>query len=82
MGLLDPKADRQETVRAIARLKGENLLLRQAVALLMQQSPQLLQSLKQDAAVLRARERQADAHPAELAGAQDTLDAILRMAQP
>lgn len=82
MGLFDPKADRQETVRKLARLTGENLLLRQAVAILMQRSPELLQALKQDAAVLRARERQADVHPAQLAGAQDALDAIVRMAQP
>ena len=82
MGMFDPKADEAATRREVSRLSGENLLLRQAVVLLLRQSPELLPLLRQDAAVLRSRQRQVDAHPALLQAMQDTLEAVSRMAQP
>ena len=84
MGLFDPKAKEADVRREISRLVGENLLLRQAVVLLIRHSPDrdaVLAELKVDAAVLRSSERQAQAHPVLLASMQDTLEAIGRMAQ-
>lgn len=83
MGLFDAKASDAEVRHAVSRLAGENMLLRQAVVLLIRHSPdreQLLEELSQDAGALRASARKAESHPALVSAMQDTLDSIRRMA--
>lgn len=83
MGFFDPKATDADLRRAISRLAGENMLLRQAVTLLIRHSPdreQLLVELRQDAASMRASARHADMHPALLSAMADTLASIERTA--
>jgi hypothetical protein len=85
MGILDPKADAAEVAREIARLTGENMLLRQAVVLLLRRSPlrdELLGELRQDTGVLTHRVHKDGAHPCTALAMRDTLAAIERMTQP
>ncbi len=84
MGIFDPKATEADVRREIARLAGENMLLRQAVVLLIRHSPErerVLAELKVDEAVLRSRARAAEVHPALLSSMREALESVVRMAQ-
>jgi hypothetical protein len=85
MGIFDPKAKEDDVRREISRLSGENALLRQAVVLLIRHSSdrmQLLEELQQDEAVLRSRAREAQLHPVWMSAMRETLESVVRMAQP
>ena len=84
MGLFDPKANEADARREIARLAGENMLLRQAVVLLIRHSPereQVLAELKVDEAVMRSNARAAEVHPVLLSSMREALESVVRMAQ-
>lgn len=85
MGLLDPKAKEADVRREVARLAGENFVLRQAIALLIRHSPEcdrVLEELAQDTAALRDSVRETESHPVMAIEMQETFESIRRMVQP
>ena len=84
MGLFDAKAKEADVRREISRLAGENLVLRQAIVLLIRHSSErhrVLEELAQDTAALRASVRETQSHPVVAIEMQGMLEAIRRMAQ-